>query len=672
MTGEAIDAAIEFHIDSASEEYKDILAARNKSTFRQAHEQVRSLFHPTNPPSFSSSSSVRGRERGRGGGEGRPGDQDYGYNRENGYDGVGERGGNSNSNSNDDNYDKDGRGGLQGYDSKANHDQNIIQNYRRSEFDDNDDVKRRDKERDSDRDTSNNNNVNYHGEGTYRGVHDIAPSVPPSVYRSSGNSNNTFLPPYPYSENGKTVSNNGFREVIDIERDTPDGDGKHYGQIHGRELVREKEKEKNMSPRDNRTANLTNVRMVDNHRGGSTNDTIRENSYTDCSQQSDCDKSSEKSSEKSAKSLGKAVKRASFSSPEAICNEASSDSGSFKMAYRAGTGERERERGGSGRTGSGDSGEMQGIYGKEKTTSNTVNSVYDTPYNYGDSMYGNLNDVKKIEISRSNSMTRDNSNSNSNSYDDVSSGSGKEKGRGSGSGSGSGSGGARSDTGLREREMEHEREKGKESLLSAQTGMMKNMEKLSNKNESGTKGDVNMSTKDDSNKDEDEDEESYIQRQQTAMMSGAEYSTSSRRGSADASASASNSRRNSLTGEGLNAISSNVSNLNNNGGRNSAHSSSNRSMTNSPITISQRDILGQLSMDSGNHTAASISLPGPLIGSVPTPPPPPPPPQQINTPDLTGTLEGKGYPNYVLPMIYQNFLLATTINCFFCVNISTN
>ena len=668
MTGEAIDAAIEFHIDSASEEYKDILAARNKSTFRQAHEQVRSLFHPTNPPSFSSSSSVRGRERGRGGGEGRPGDQDYGYNRENGYDGVGERGGNSNSNSNDDNYDKDGRGGLQGYDSKANHDQNIIQNYRRSEFDDNDDVKRRDKERDSDRDTSNNNNVNYHGEGTYRGVHDIAPSVPPSVYRSSGNSNNTFLPPYPYSENGKTVSNNGFREVIDIERDTPDGDGKHYGQIHGRELVREKEKEKNMSPRDNRTANLTNVRMVDNHRGGSTNDTIRENSYTDCSQQSDCDKSSEKSSEKSAKSLGKAVKRASFSSPEAICNEASSDSGSFKMAYRAGTGERERERGGSGRTGSGDSGEMQGIYGKEKTTSNTVNSVYDTPYNYGDSMYGNLNDVKKIEISRSNSMTRDNSNSNSNSYDDVSSGSGKEKGRGSGSGSG----GARSDTGLREREMEHEREKGKESLLSAQTGMMKNMEKLSNKNESGTKGDVNMSTKDDSNKDEDEDEESYIQRQQTAMMSGAEYSTSSRRGSADASASASNSRRNSLTGEGLNAISSNVSNLNNNGGRNSAHSSSNRSMTNSPITISQRDILGQLSMDSGNHTAASISLPGPLIGSVPTPPPPPPPPQQINTPDLTGTLEGKGYPNYVLPMIYQNFLLATTINCFFCVNISTN
>ena len=670
MTGEAIDAAIEFHIDSASEEYKDILAARNKSTFRQAHEQVRSLFHPTNPPSFSSSSSVRGRERGRGrgSGEGRPGDQDYGYNRENGYDGVGERGGNSNSNSNDDNYDKDGRGGLQGYDSKANHDQNIIQNYRRSEFDDNDDVKRRDKERDSDRDTSNNNNVNYHGEGTYRGVHDIAPSVPPSVYRSSGNSNNTFLPPYPYSENGKTVSNNGFREVIDIERDTPDGDGKHYGQIHGRELVREKEKEKNMSPRDNRTANLTNVRMVDNHRGGSTNDTIRENSYTDCSQQSDCDKSSEKSSEKSAKSLGKAVKRASFSSPEAICNEASSDSGSFKMAYRAGTGERERERGGSGRTGSGDSGEMQGIYGKEKTTSNTVNSVYDTPYNYGDSMYGNLNDVKKIEISRSNSMTRDNSNSNSNSYDDVSSGSGKEKGRGSGSGSG----GARSDTGLREREMEHEREKGKESLLSAQTGMMKNMEKLSNKNESGTKGDVNMSTKDDSNKDEDEDEESYIQRQQTAMMSGAEYSTSSRRGSADASASASNSRRNSLTGEGLNAISSNVSNLNNNGGRNSAHSSSNRSMTNSPITISQRDILGQLSMDSGNHTAASISLPGPLIGSVPTPPPPPPPPQQINTPDLTGTLEGKGYPNYVLPMIYQNFLLATTINCFFCVNISTN
>ena len=242
LLGEAIDAAIEFHIDNASEEYKDILAARNKTTFKQAHEQVRSLFHPPNPPSSSSSSSMRGRDRGSGGGDGGQGDCDYNRDHDD-HNGVREHGDNNNNNidSNKSSYDKDSRGRYQGYGSKVNYDQNNVESYSRHELDEND-VRRRDRDRDRERDI-NSNNINY-DDGTYRGVHDIAPSIPPSVYRSNGHATNTLPPPYPYSENGKTVSNNGFREVIDIERDMPDSDGNRYGQMNGRELHSGREKER--------------------------------------------------------------------------------------------------------------------------------------------------------------------------------------------------------------------------------------------------------------------------------------------------------------------------------------------------------------------------------------------------------------------------------------------
>ena len=130
--GEAIDAAIEYHIDNTKDEYKDLLAARYRSNYIEAHEEVKSLFN---------SSSIRGTTRaysdGLGGNiEGRRNDiyhggvrNDQNYNQNQGSEESDDRSRNGSGNRNNDLYEDNNEGHRVGSSGVKNR-ENKNKNYR--------------------------------------------------------------------------------------------------------------------------------------------------------------------------------------------------------------------------------------------------------------------------------------------------------------------------------------------------------------------------------------------------------------------------------------------------------------------------------------------------------------------------------------------------------------